>query len=247
MTKLTEFSEFIWTAYHPLRLAGMEMGARSTIIRLPSERLVIVSPVPFDDDTATAIDELGEVDTIIAPNLMHYQYFNDACRRWPTARALVPPGLEDKVDVVDRAVAMGHRGSIEDALYWRALDGMPRIGEHAFIEPRNGVLILTDVAFHYRDHPQWWLRLVMRINGTYNRFGPSRLLRAFAIDDKDALGRSLEALLDFDWDTIVVSHGEPIDNGARRRFLHAFGDYLPERREITDSTDSADSAPVRAR
>lgn len=227
MTSLEQFSDHIWTVFAPVTVAGMKMGTRATIIRLPSGRLLIISPVGFADDTATAIEALGVVDTIVAPNLFHHLYFNDACRRWPDARALIPTGLGDEVDLVDRAVEMGHRGRVEDAIHWLAVDGAPAVGEHLFIDPRDGVLVISDIAFNYRDHPQWWLRIFMRLNGVYGHFGPSRLLRSQVKDD-ERFGQSLAEALEYSWDAIVVAHGRPIESGGRQLFTSGFAKYLSQ-------------------
>lgn len=227
MTNLISFGDHVWTVAYPLKLMGMKFGTRSTIVALPSGGLVIISPIDFDDELVAAIEELGPVDTIIAPNLLHYRYFNDACRRWPDARALVAPGLDEKIEPVERAVELSEEGSIEEVLSWRVIDGAPKVNEHVFIDSRDDVLILTDIAFHFVDHPQWWLRFMMRLNGVYGRFGPSRLLRSL-IKDREAFAQSLAELLEHSWDAVVVAHGKPLAEGGRRAFIDGFSDYLPD-------------------
>ncbi len=229
MSQLEPFSDHVWTVYHPLSVAGLKLGARATIVRLPSGRLAIISPVPFDDTTADAIDELGEVDTIIAPNKLHHLYFGDACRRWPEARALVPSGLDEKVRLPEHAVAMGQRGSIEDVLCWIAVDGAPKLEEHLFVDTRDGVLVVSDLAFYFVDHPQWILRQAMRLNGVYGRFGPSRIAKKVLFDEPRAIADSLAEVLELSWDSIIVAHGEPIPEGGRALFEEAFSPYLPNR------------------
>lgn len=224
---LTRLTDDVWTIYHPFRLMGMELGSRATIVELPSGRLLVVGPVPFDDDTAAEIEELGEVDTIVAPNLKHHLFFNEACRRWPDARALIPPGLDDKTDVVDRSAPMGQSGSIEETVHWRRIEGVPGVGEHVFVDPRTGVLVLADLAFHFPDPTGWMLRLVLWLNGTSGRFGLSRLVRMY-IRDSEAFGESLADVLEFQWDSIVVAHGEPIEVGGREVFVEEFERYLPK-------------------
>ncbi len=225
MNPLNRFSEHIWTVSHPLAVAGLQLGARATIVRLPSDRVMIINPVPFEEPTKEAIDALGTVDTIVAPNLLHHLFFNDACRHWPDARALTAPGLEDKIELVERAVSMGHRGSVEDTIHWRRIEGAPKLEEHVFVDPRDEVLVISDIAFHFVDHPQWILRMMMRLNGVYGRFGPSRILRRL-IDDDEAFGQSLDDLFQWPWDAIIVAHGENIDRDGRRLFVEGFERYL---------------------
>ncbi len=211
---LNSFSTSIWTIDHPLSVAGARMDTRCTIVRLPSEALVLISPIPFSDALAEAIDALGEVSTIIAPNLFHHFYFDAALQRWPDAMGMTPPYFTAKVDVHREVTDMGHRGSIEEALFWRRIEGMPSVRESAFVFPQEQTLILTDLLFHFRDHPQWWLRQFMRLNGAYGRLATSRLFRT-QIKDKQAFKDSVDDLFDHDWDRLIVAHGHCIDEGAR--------------------------------
>ena len=210
-----------------MRFAGMDLGTRATIVRLPSKGLVIISPVPFDDELADQIEALGPVDSIIAPNMWHHLYFADACERWPNARALYAPGLGQKCDLPERAVDLAERGDFEDALHWVLLKGAPKLGEHLFVHRDDGVLIVTDAAFHFIDHPQWLLRTFMRLNGAYGKFAISRHARGM-VKDQNAFGQSLAEILHFEFDAIVVVHGQPIIEGGRQKFLAAYDAFLPD-------------------
>lgn len=224
-TQILPFTPSTWFVDASQKVGGMDLGARSTIVALPSGRLVIISPIAFDEEQAARIDALGQVDTIIAPNLFHHLYFNDACRRWPQARALVPLGLEQKVELVDRAEVMAPTGHLEEALLWRRVAGAPKVGEHVFALPNEELLIVTDLAFNFQNHPQRWLRLMMRLLGSYGRLAPSRVFKS-AIKDKRAFKESLSSLLDFPFDSLLMAHGEPIKSGARAAFEGAFAAYL---------------------
>ena len=226
MSALTQFAETVWIVDHPLSLAGLRLGTRSTIIRLPSDGLAIISPVAFDDETVDDIEDLGDVEVIVAPNSQHHLYLEDACRRWPDARVLTPPGMVDDVDE-GRAEALDADGAFGDAVVWRRIDGLPRLEEYAFVDTRSGVLVLTDLAFHFRGHSHWWTRFFLWMYGALDHFGPTRLIR-FLIRDDQALGASLEELLSHSWDAIIVAHGEPIEEGGRQMFIEAFSRYLDD-------------------
>lgn len=233
---MKSFRDHIWLIDHPIRVAAMDFGTRATVVRLPSGGLVIINPVAFDDDQAAAIDALGPVDTIVSANLMHHLFFADACRRWPTARVLHPPGLDKKTELPDRAQPLGDRGDFEDHLHWVRLSGAPKMGEHLFIcddgndsagdkDDSDGVLIITDAAFHFVDHPQWWLRTFMRLNGAYGELAISRHARGM-VKDATAFGAGLQAVDAFDFDAIVVTHGTPLPRQGKAQFRRAFARYL---------------------
>ena len=227
MSPLVPFNKRAWTLFHPLKLAGMTIGTRATILQLPDGGLTIISPVPFSDEVAAYIDTIGPVDNIIAPNLFHHFYFNAACQRWPQARALVPKGLKKKIPTLtDRAIELSPSGAIDDTLFWHRVEGAPMAGEHLFVYPEIETLVITDLAFNFHQHPQMWLRIAMTLNGVYNTFGCSRLFRS-TIKDKKAFGESLRPVLDYPWDAILLPHGNLIPHGARALFEETFRPFIP--------------------
>src|SRR5689334_12875766 len=94
---LSPIAEDIWGFHQDFRLpGGMRMDTRTTIVRLPSERLVVHAPLDIDDALARKIDELGEVAFIVAPSCLHHVYVKAAADRWSSSRVYGPPGLEAK-------------------------------------------------------------------------------------------------------------------------------------------------------
>src|SRR5688572_33331474 len=75
---------------------GFRFPARLSALPLADGKLALVSPVPIDDARAAALAELGSVEYLIAPNLLHHLYLEAAARRYPDARVLAPSRLRDK-------------------------------------------------------------------------------------------------------------------------------------------------------
>jgi len=221
MSRLRAFTDTIWLIDHPLKLAGTRVGTRSTLIRLPSGELALISPVPLSDEDQAEIDALGPLKTIIAPNLFHHLFLKAAIARWPNAKVLVPPGLPKKIGGLDQALSLSPTGALEDSLSWKRIEGMPPLREHVFFEPRSRTLILTDLCFHFPEHDHWWTRVFMRLNGQMGSFGPTRIFRA-GIGDKEAFARSLPGVLDWDFERVVIAHGQPLSEDGKRRFQEAF-------------------------
>src|SRR5688572_14804381 len=95
VTPVTPVTHDIWHVRAPaLKLpGGVQMPIASTLLRLPDRTLVLYSPVPLDDTTATAIEALGEVAHIVAPSLWHHLYVTAAAERFPRAMIHGAPGL----------------------------------------------------------------------------------------------------------------------------------------------------------
>lgn len=60
-------------------------------------------------------------------------------------------------------------------------------------------------------------RLFLRIHGAYGRFGPTRLVRLL-LRDRAALAR----ILGWDFDRIIVTHGDVLEHGGQEAVRAAF-------------------------
>ena len=65
----------------------------------------------------------------------------------------------------------------------------------------------------------WWTRSFLRMSaGIKDHPGMSKLLR-FLIKDRGAFRASIDRIADIDFERVVVAHGEPIVDDAKRTFL----------------------------
>ena len=92
--------------------------------------------------------------------------------------------------------------------------GRPYENEVVFFHRASRTLLLCDLAFDFGPRTATPTRLLMKVLRSYGRFGPSKL-DPLLIRDRDAARRSLERILDWDFDRVVVSHGEILEKGGR--------------------------------
>jgi hypothetical protein len=86
----------LWVAEHPFNYLGLSVGIRMTILRLNPQDLLVISPIPLDEDLQLALKQLGTVAHIVAPHCFHYQ-FAAACKAlYPEATLWAAPGLPPK-------------------------------------------------------------------------------------------------------------------------------------------------------
>ena len=62
-------NDLLWVIDVPMVVAGLHLGSRTTVIRLSSGELVIHSPSQIDEATWRAVEGLGRVSALVAPNL----------------------------------------------------------------------------------------------------------------------------------------------------------------------------------
>jgi len=198
---------------------GISMPSRATVVRLSDQRLVLISPTALDDARACAIDALGEVAAIVAPNTMHNLFVAAAAQRWPKARVFAPPGLAKKVKGLD-FTPLGGAEPFGGELLARRVDGVSGIDEHVFFHPRSRTLVVTDLVFNVHAASSWSTRLLFRLVGTWKKLEQSRSWR-LVTKDRAAAATSLTDILGWDFDRLVMAHGEVVAHSAYAPFAHA--------------------------
>jgi len=216
MAQLHSIAKDLWVIDHPLRVGGLELGTRTTVVRLASGGLWVHSPGRLEPALTAEISALGSVQALVAPNAMHHLYLAQNVQAFPQATVYVSPALPVKLKdsfpyeiLSDEPPASWH-----DELAQHLIGGMPKLQEVAFVHHASRTLILTDLAFHIRHSDSWFTRLFMRLNGAYGHFGPSRIFRTLVKDRAD-LRSSLTRIQEWDFDRIIVTHGDVLEQGGK--------------------------------
>ena len=196
---------------------------------LSSGELAVHSAIAMSESGMRALEAVGRPAWILVPNRFHASEAGWYADRYPTARVLVPAEIReklfDKVPRIDGSLDDDWPEALQGEVTMIPLRGT-RIGEVALVHHPSRTLVLTDACFHYRDGDLPFLsRLFMRANGAYGKFGPSRMFKSLAVVDREALKRSIERLLEHDFERLIVSHGRTLDTGGRTALRDAF-DWL---------------------
>ncbi|WP_437675068.1 DUF4336 domain-containing protein [Sorangium sp. So ce131] len=220
---LRRLDQDLWAAEDTLKLPGVHFPLRSPILRLADGGLLLFSPLPSVEQVADEIRALGEVRAIVAPNLMHHLGLAPAARAFPGARLYGRPGLHGKRPDVAFSGALG---DAPDPLWSAEVDqvavgGMPKLDEVVFFHRPSRTLFLWDVCFHITQSAHFPTRLLMRLNGAYGRFGPSRVARSM-MRDRAAVGAAVERMLAWAPERIVVAHGDVVERGGQAALQRAF-------------------------
>lgn len=207
----------------PFKIGGLELGGRMTVIRLPGGGLWIHSPVRLDAAARAAVDALGPVRFLVAPSLMHYLALKDWAVAYPQARVVAVPGLRRKQPElrIDVELADAPDAGWADVLSQQRMGGMPRVEEFVFLHRPTRTLLLTDLAFNIRESASWLTRTYVKLSGSYGKLGPTLVLKSL-VKDRAALRASLETVLGWDFDRVVMCHGEVLERGGREALRDGF-------------------------
>ncbi|MEM1032222.1 MAG: hypothetical protein AAGN82_17875 [Myxococcota bacterium] len=222
ITRMTPFGSAVWTVDRPLRFMGLEVGTRMTIVQTDGGGLWIASPVALDDAMREALARLGAIRFVVAPNRFHHLYVGDYART--EAELLGPPGLLEKRRDVDWT------RSIDTRAVWSGGDivatrvgGMPVLDELVFFHRPSRTLIATDLLMNWAPQGRWLTDAALWLEGVTGTPGVPRLFRFFGVRDRAALRDSLEEILAWNFDRLIVTHGDNVAKGAKDLVARAFG------------------------
>jgi hypothetical protein len=223
---LQPFGEEIWLADGSTTVvAGFHYPTRMTVIRLPGGGLFLWSPVQISDKLRAAVDALGEVRHLIAPNSLHHLFLADWLRAYPAARLHATLGLrqrrkdltydDDLQDAPDAAWA----GEIDQVL----VRGNLITTEVVFFHRRSGTTIFTDLIQHFG--PTWfsgWRAVVARLDlmTAAQPEVPRKFRNAFV--DRRAARAALATILAWPTRRVVMAHAPPVEADGQAFIARAF-------------------------
>lgn len=212
---LTQLDVDLWTATQPLSMMGLQIGARTTVVRLRSGGLLVHAPIAPSPELRAALDAVGPVEIVLAPNAMHHLFLGPCLAAYPQARGFAAPGAIAKHPELNLAAIPPGEGAPWAAdLDHLELAGAPKLGEVAFLHRASRTLILTDWMFYFEQSPSFLTGLYLRLAGALGRPVQTAVMRSL-IKDRAAAAASVDRLLAWDFDRVVMSHRDVLPTGGK--------------------------------
>jgi hypothetical protein len=221
----------IWLCAYPVRMAGTKFDARMTVIRLSSGELMLHSPCDITTVMAEKISALGAVTHIVAPGNFHHMHAATAQAAFPNAKTWICPGIERrrpglKYDGVLGDVAPADwAGEIDQVL----VQGTRFMREVAMFHRASRTLILVDLIENFTDSTphaglalKFWFKYVFRM---WNSPRPAPEYR-MGWSDRQTAAKSLRRILAWDFQQIVLAHGDLVNRNAHEVAAAAWSGIL---------------------
>ena len=220
----------IWLREYAVRLGGARFNARMTVIKLRNRQILVHSPCAFDDALAAEVAELGRVAAIVAPGNFHWLHVRSCQRAFPDALTYLCPGVEQRAKGIAFDFILGDDAAPlwADELSQVALQGTRVMREVAFFHRASRTLILVDLVENFTSATlgtNLLLRICFRALGMWHRPRPAPEYR-FAWGDKVRVREGLERILAWDFERVILSHGDMITRNARHIVAQAWGQIL---------------------
>jgi Domain of unknown function (DUF4336) len=217
-------AEDLWVVETPLRFRGIEVGRRMTVLRLASGALLIHSPARLSAEVREALDQLGEVRFVVPASNMHGHLFMEQYRAaYPEVEIFSAPGLDRKRKDLAFDVLLG---SAPDPRWREDIDQGPVLGhrfvtEIVFLHRPSRTLIVGDLCARIGESAPAPMRALARAAHRYRRLAPTPMFR-LGFRNKLAARRSLDRILDWDFERVIVGHGELLEAGGREELRSAY-------------------------
>ena len=218
---LRSVADGLWVAEHPLKIAGLALGSRMTVARLSDGSSWLHSPVRFVP--STDVRAVGPVSAIVAPSKVHHLMVKDWTDAYGDARLFGAPGLSQKRPDLSFHTELGDEAPPEwdGVLDQLVIRGAPWVNEVLFLHRPSRTLIVTDAAFNIPAAPDWWTRGYLRAFGALGGFAQSRMFK-LCVRDRRAVRESIDRVLAWDFDRVIVTHGEILESGGKRAIEDVF-------------------------
>lgn len=211
----------VWLAAYPLKVLGVDLHRNVTLIRLKSGKLIIHSTAPFTQADVQVIRGFGDPAWLVECLLRHDTFAVEGGAAFPEVRYLVPPGFE--MAGVDAVPLLPPPSEWEGEVETLLVEGVPAFGEVVMLHVSSRTLIVGDLLFNFPGESNLWKKSLLALGCVGGKFDPgvSKPFKA-AIKDEAALTRSLRKILAWDFDRIVVGHGQPVSEDATEQLREAF-------------------------
>jgi len=215
------FGDGLWTVEGPLvKDMGLWFPTRMIIDGQP-DGLWVCDPVPVGDDTRRQIEQLGQIKVLVASTQRHvwrlagwHDWYPDA-QLWTCGH--VPAKLK----------RLPLTGVIGDQPIWDGIDqvvfqGNKLLAEAELFHQPSKTLIMGDLVQNNSPLPGHRLgNLVFKLAGGASPGGVGRDLK-MTFTDKPAARRSLDTIMSWDFDKVIIAHGPIIASDAKQYIAQAF-------------------------
>jgi hypothetical protein len=199
------------------------------VIRLPVEGgLWVWSPVALTPEIRRAVDALGTVRHLVAPNSLHHTFLADWAAAYPEAKVSAAPGLAQDVAGTEIHSIMGDE---PDPAWAGTLDQVIVRGnrittEVVFFHRASSTVLVTDLVQQIpRDWYHGWRAVVARLDLMTAPVPSVPRKFRMATTDRSAFRDSIRSVLEWPAERLVMAHGTPIASGGKGALQAAF-DWL---------------------
>ena len=219
----------------PIRIPGLALPIRMTVIRLAGGDLLLHSPTRFSGDLKRELDQLGRVRHLVAPDIAHWTFLKAWQRECPDATTWAAPGLRERRQVrrsgvrLDRDLDDTPPPEWADEIEQAVVRGGAGFAEVDLFHRPTRTLVLTDLAMNLEPHKvPAPARPALRLAGMLAPDGmPPPYLRLVVKGRRNEAALALSRLLARHPERVIFTHGRWFDRDGEAALRRSLRWLLP--------------------
>ena len=221
---LKPFGQGIWISDGPeVTVAGFHYPTRMAVIQCNDGGLFIWSPIRLTSDLQTAVDRLGPVTFIVAPNHLHHLALSDWAAVYPKAQIHAAPHLASKRRDLNFFATLGEKGPWVADIEQVIIGGNMITTEVVFFHKSSQTVLFADLLQQFpKGYHTGWRKIVARLDLMVG--SEPQVPRKFrvAFTDRKTARTSLRRVLDWPVDKVIVAHGQPVTSDGLAYLKRSF-------------------------
>jgi len=228
MANLQAFGRYLWIVDGlPVRDFGVMFTTRMTIARLSDGSLWVHSPVSVPFAALSRITDLGPVRYLVAGTPRHVWRLAEWHALFPDAQLWAPrispltlkKGHLPFTGTLGNGAPQGWATDFDQL----AFRGNPLIEEVLFFHRESRTVILDDlIQVHPTVNGKPFRNALLKLAGVACPHGGVGLDIRLSFANRNLARRSLEKLLSWDFDRLIIAHGACLEKGAKPFVERAF-------------------------
>jgi len=223
---LVDHGEGLWTLRTSLTFHGMPFGTRMAVIDT-GEGLLLISPVQATEARVAAVEALGTVRWILAPNPLHHLFVEGWRQVLPEAQLVAAPFLPARRPDIDWDVVLDADLEVpwpDEHVAVEVVYGHPSHVEVVVMHRPTATLLVADLVQNLGHPEQDWSRVQregLALACMVRRPGPPTDLK-LTVDDPTTMAACADRIAAWAPTRIVPCHGPSIDEDAVGVWMRAF-------------------------
>lgn len=209
---------------------ALNIPLRTIFVKLPHNKLLIYSPTNPRLLDLEAVQALGEVTAIVAPNSVHSTYAQPTKAAFPNATLYSSPALTHRFPHRHWGTIVSTHVQVADGVTLYCLSEMLPFQEIVVVHAPSRTLILADTAFNISRRTLRGAGIGVNVFVRLGRaLGPMQtsiplmlMMLAYCSKSKP----QFEHLLSMPWDNIVPCHGDVIEGTGKQAFRSGIYGYI---------------------
>ncbi|WP_299017600.1 DUF4336 domain-containing protein [uncultured Photobacterium sp.] len=221
---MRKIGDDLWVHDDSMKMVGTRLGLRMTVAKLTGGGVWVHSPTAISPELRREIDEIGTVECIVAASNAHNLWLQDWCEAYPDADVYVSAGIPRKVPLSKYHILQrGMENPWEADFDWETMPSVPMFNETVFLHKKTSSVIVTDLIQNYSDElPSGFAgvmtKYVFQPIGFKGTCIAPPLRIGYMIKDKPMFTNFIRHVQEWDFERIIVTHGDIIEDNAKSVF-----------------------------